>query len=77
MSESDTEQKIGPETPARMKRRLVILAERPAEPQRLHVVGVSSGGTPVWLLNEVASAEAKITIGRARRTTGAPGAGAS
>jgi len=37
------------------------------QPDAYTFVGVSSGGTPVWLLNEVASAEATITIGQRDR----------
>ena len=47
----------------------------PQNPDAYTFVGVSSGGTPVWLLNEVASAELKITIGQAQANHWGAGGG--
>ena len=56
MSESDTEQKVGRENLARMERNGWSFSQNdPQNPDAYTYVGVSSGGTPVWLLNEVAS----------------------
>jgi lactate racemase len=76
MSESDTEQKVGRENLARMERNGWPLRQNdPQNPDAYTFVGVSSGGTPVWLLNEVASAEAKITIGQAQANHWGAGGG--
>ncbi len=76
MSESDTEQKVGSGEPrADGAQRLVVPPERPAERGAYAFVGVSSGGTPVWLLNEVASADLKITIGQAQANHWGAGGG--
>ena len=75
MSESDTEQKVGARTSRAWRGRLVVLAERPQNPDAYTYVGVSSGGTPVWLLNEVASADLKITIGQAQANHWGAGGG--
>ena len=56
MSESDTEQKVGRENLARMERNGWSFSQNdPQNPDAYTFVGVSSGGTPVWLLNEVAT----------------------
>jgi nickel-dependent lactate racemase len=47
----------------------------PQNPDAYTFVGVSSGGTPVWLLNEVATAQAKITIGQAQANHWGAGGG--
>ena len=76
MSESDTEQKIGRENLARMERNGWSFSQNdPQNPDAYTFVGVSSGGTPVWLLNEVASAEATITIGQAQANHWGAGGG--
>ena len=75
MSESDTEQKVGRENLARMEERLVVLAERPAEPRRVHVRRRVVRWHAVWLLNEVASADLKITIGQAQANHWGAGGG--
>jgi nickel-dependent lactate racemase len=76
MSESDTEQKVGRENLARMERNGWSFSQNdPQNPDAYTFVGVSSGGTPVWLLNQVASAEAKITIGQAQANHWGAGGG--
>jgi nickel-dependent lactate racemase len=76
MSESDTEQKVGRENLARMERNGWSFSQNdPQNPDAYTFVGVSSGGTPVWLLNRVASAEAKITIGQAQANHWGAGGG--
>jgi nickel-dependent lactate racemase len=51
MSESDTEQKIGSENLARMERNGWSFSQNdPQNADAYTFVGVSSGGTPVWLL---------------------------
>ena len=76
MSESDTEQKIGRENLARMERNGWSFSQNdPQNADAYTFVGVSSGGTPVWLLNEVASAELKITIGQAQANHWGAGGG--
>jgi nickel-dependent lactate racemase len=76
MSESDTEQKVGPQNLARMEANGWSFHQN--DPQNVDAytfVGVSSGGTPVWLLNEVASADLKITIGQAQANHWGAGGG--
>ena len=76
MSESDTEQKLGRENLARMERSGWSFSQNdPQNPDAYTYVGVSSGGTPVWLLNEVASADVKITIGQAQANHWGAGGG--
>ena len=58
MSESDMEQKIGRDNLARMEANGWAFHQNdPQNPDVYTFVGVSSGGTPVWLHTEVASAE--------------------
>jgi nickel-dependent lactate racemase len=76
MSEADMEQKLGHDNLARMERNGWPFRQNdPQNPDAYTFVGVSSGGTPVWLLNEVASAEAKITIGQAQANHWGAGGG--
>jgi nickel-dependent lactate racemase len=76
MSESDTEQKVGRDNLARMERHGWSFHQNdPQNPDTYTFVGVSSGGTPVWLLNEVASAEVTITIGQAQANHWGAGGG--
>jgi lactate racemase len=76
MSESDTEQKLGRENLARMERHGWSFTQNdPQNPAAYTFIGVSSGGTPVWLLNEVASAELTITIGQAQANHWGAGGG--
>ncbi|HJU46802.1 MAG TPA: lactate racemase domain-containing protein, partial [Gaiellaceae bacterium] len=76
MSESDMEQKLGRENLARMEARGWPFRQNdPQNPDAYTFVGVSSGGTPVWLLREVASADVKITIGQAQANHWGAGGG--
>jgi nickel-dependent lactate racemase len=76
MSESDTEQKVGRENLARMERNGWSFHQNdPQNPDAYTFVGVSSGGTPVWLLDEVASADFTITIGQAQANHWGAGGG--
>ena len=76
MSESDTEQKLGRENLARMERNGWSFSQNdPQNPDAYTYVGVSSGGTPVWLLDEVASADVKLTIGQAQANHWGAGGG--
>lgn len=76
MSESDTEQKVGRENLARMERNGWSFSQNdPQNGEAYTFVGVSSGGTPVWLLNEVASADVTITIGQAQANHWGAGGG--
>src|SRR6187455_1861404 len=76
MSETDTEQKLGRSNLARMERNGWSFSQNdPQNPDAYAFVGVSSGGTPVWLLKEVASAELKITIGQAQANHWGAGGG--
>ena len=78
MSESDMEQKLGRHNLARMEGSGWAFHQNdPQNPDAYTFVGVSSGGTPVWLHNEVASARSRSRSARPRRTTGARAAAAS
>jgi nickel-dependent lactate racemase len=76
MSESDIEQKVGRENLDRMERLGIPFFQN--EPRNADVytyVGVSSRGTPVWLHDEVAKSEVKITIGQAQANHWGAGGG--
>jgi nickel-dependent lactate racemase len=76
MSESDLEQKLGRANLERMERNGWPFRQNdPQNPDAYTFVGVSSGGTPVWLLNEVASADVTITIGQAQANHWGAGGG--
>jgi lactate racemase len=76
MSESDMEQKLGRDNLARMERNGWAFHQNdPQNPEAYTFVGVSSGGTPVWLHNEVARSELKITIGQAQANHWGAGGG--
>jgi nickel-dependent lactate racemase len=76
MSESDMVQKLGQANLERMERNGWPFRQNdPQNPDAYTFVGVSSGGTPVWLLNEVATAELKITIGQAQANHWGAGGG--
>ena len=76
MSESDMEQKLGRANLARMEANGWAFHQNdPQNPDAYTFVGVSSGGTPVWLHNEVASSELKITIGQAQANHWGAGGG--
>ena len=76
MSERDMEQKLGRDNLARMEANGWPFHQN--DPQNANAyafVGVSSGGTPVWLLKEVANSEVKITIGQAQANHWGAGGG--
>ena len=76
MSESDIEQKIGRENLDRMERLgIAFFQNEPRNAETYTYVGVSSRGTPVWLHNEVAKREVKITIGQAQSNHWGAGGG--
>jgi nickel-dependent lactate racemase len=76
MSESDIQQKLGAENLARMERLgIPFLQNEPRNGDAYSYVGVSSRGTPVWLLSEVASCDVKITIGQAQSNHWGAGGG--
>ena len=78
MSESDIEQKLGRENLDRMERLGIgFFQNEPRDAERYRYVGVSSRGTPVWLHEEVARGEVKISIGQAQANHWGAGGGAS
>src|SRR4029077_3512464 len=67
MSESDIEQKIGRDNLDRMERLGIAFHQNdPRNADAYTYVGVSSRGTPVWLMKAVAECDLKITIGLAQ-----------
>ena len=76
MSTSDIEQKLGRENLARMERAGIPFHQNePRNAAAYTFVGVSSRGTPVWLHNEVARREVKLTIGQAQSNHWGAGGG--
>jgi nickel-dependent lactate racemase len=76
MSESDVEQKLGRDNLARMERLGISFHQNePRNADAYTYVGVSSRGTPVWLHNEVARSDLKITIGQAQANHWGAGGG--
>ncbi len=76
MSDSDIEQKIGRENLDRMERLGISFHQNdPRNVDGYTYVGVSSRGTPVWLHNEVAACDVKITIGQAQSNHWGAGGG--
>jgi nickel-dependent lactate racemase len=76
MSDSDIPQKIGPENLARMERSgIPFFQNEPRNAEAYTYVGVSSRGTPVWLLSEVAHCDVKLTIGQAQSNHWGAGGG--
>jgi nickel-dependent lactate racemase len=76
MSEADMEQKLGRPNLERMERNgWGFFQNDPRNPDAYAFVGVSSGGTPVWLHSEVARSEVKITIGQAQANHWGAGGG--
>ena len=70
------EQKIGRANLARMEANGWAFHQNdPQNPDAYTFVGVSSGGTPVWLHSEVASSDLKITIGQAQANHWGAGGG--
>jgi nickel-dependent lactate racemase len=76
MSDSDIPQKIGPDNLARMERMgIPFVQNEPRNAEAYTYVGVSSRGTPVWLLSSVARCDVKITIGQAQANHWGAGGG--
>ena len=76
MSESDIEQKIGRENLDRMERLGIPFHQNdPRNADAYTYVGVSSRGTPVWLMTAVAECDLKITIGQAQSNHWGAGGG--
>jgi lactate racemase len=76
MSESDIEQKLGRENLDRMERLGIgFFQNEPRNAEQYTYVGVSSRGTPVWLHNEVARCDVKLTIGQAQSNHWGAGGG--
>ena len=77
MSEADTEMKIGRREPARAWSEWGSRSSRTtrAIAEAYSYVGVSSRGTPVWLHNEVAKRDVKITIGQSQANHWGAGGG--
>src|SRR5437588_6785978 len=64
MSESDIEQKLGRENLDRMEKLGIEFHQNdPRNADAYTYIGVSSRGTPVWILSVVAECDLKITIG--------------
>jgi nickel-dependent lactate racemase len=76
MSDSDTEQKIGKDNLARMERMGIPFFQNDPQNEAMYTfIGVSGRGTPVWLHNEVAKRDLKITIGQAQSNHWGAGGG--
>jgi len=76
MSDSDIEQKIGPDNLARMERLGIEFHQNePRNAEAYDYVGVSSRGTPIWLHKEVARCDVKISIGQAQANHWGAGGG--
>ena len=76
MSESDIEQKLGKDNLARMERLGISFHQNePRNEDAYTYVGVSSRGTPVWILSEVARCDLKISIGQAQANHWGAGGG--
>jgi len=76
MSESDIEQKIGRQNLERMERLgIEFFQNEPRNSEMYEYVGVSSRGTPVWLHQEVARCDVKLTIGQAQSNHWGAGGG--
>jgi len=76
MSESDMEQKLGRANLERMERNgWGFFQNDPRNADAYTFVGVSAGGTPVWLHSEVARSQVKITIGQAQANHWGAGGG--
>jgi nickel-dependent lactate racemase len=76
MSESDVEQKLGRENLDRMERMGIgFFQNEPRNADQYTYVGVSSRGTPVWLHDEVARSDVKLTIGQAQSNHWGAGGG--
>ena len=76
MSERDIALKLGRENLARMERRgIPFYQNEPREPDRYVFIGMTSGGTPVWLHKEVATADVTLAMGQAQSNHWGAGGG--
>jgi nickel-dependent lactate racemase len=76
MSDSDIEQKLGRENLDRLERLgIPFVQNEPRNAEAYSYVGVSSRGTPVWLLTAVAECDLKITVGQAQSNHWGAGGG--
>ena len=76
MSETDIPQKLGADNLIRMERLgIPFFQNEPRNAEMYEYVGVSSRGTPVWLHQEVARCDLKITIGQAQANHWGAGGG--
>jgi lactate racemase len=76
MSDSDIEQKLGRENLDRLARLgIPFVQNEPRNAEAYTYVGVSSRGTPVWLLTAVAECDLKITVGQAQSNHWGAGGG--
>jgi nickel-dependent lactate racemase len=76
MSESDTEQKIGKENLARMERLgIPFMQNEPRNAELYTFMGMTSRGTPMWLHNEVAQSDVKLSIGQTQSNHWGAGGG--
>jgi nickel-dependent lactate racemase len=76
MSESDIEMKLGKDNLARLERMgIPFFQNEPRNAEAYTYIGVSQRGTPVWLHNEVAKRDVKITIGQAQSNHWGAGGG--
>ena len=76
MSDSDIEQKLGRENLDRLERLgIPFVQNEPRNAEAYTYVGVSSRGTPVWLLTAVADCDLKITVGQAQSNHWGAGGG--
>ena len=76
MSERDIALKLGRENLARMERLgIPFFQNEPREPDRYVFVGMTSGGTPVWLHKEVAAADVTLAMGQAQSNHWGAGGG--
>src|SRR5512133_2164868 len=76
LSESDIEQKVGRENLDRMEKLgIPLFQNEPRNADAYSYVGVTSRGTPVWIHNEGARSDLKITIGHAQANHWGAGGG--
>ena len=76
MSERDIALKLGRENLARMERLgIPFFQNEPREQDRYVFIGMTSGGTPVWLHKEVAAADVTLAMGQAQSNHWGAGGG--
>ena len=76
MSERDTELKLGRENLARMERLgIPFFQNEPRDPEQYVFIGMTTGGTPVWLHKEVAKSDVTLSMGQAQSNHWGAGGG--